>query len=233
MSDPIALAIDHRVDEHVRAEALYFERRSPFAKTDRFAAGLFVIVGVVKIVVDGPLGWGLLCLLVAPLLLLRRFFSVGGLVTRWRFARTAKLHETNHIVFSDAGIHFTTSSIDSKLQWSLYDGLIEDEALLLLTYGGAMYTVLPKRCFPDARAIAALRAMVEAHTANRLSPTSPAACPSPGRSSRRCPPTPHGRRVRAAPSRCLSGRSPNPSFPRQAARPTPHSGAPRCRCPRP
>jgi len=82
------------------------------------------------------------------------------LVLKHRFKRNPKFGETNNIDFSDEGIHFKTSSIDSKLKWDIYDGLLEDEELFVLPYGGQMYTVIPKRCFTEPEMTVTFRNLV-------------------------------------------------------------------------
>ena len=151
MSEVIEVAIDHRLEEHLRAERLYFSRRSLFARVDKVVALALLVWGVVLVAVAGPRWWALLFLALAPLEYFH-LFSIGPLVTKYRFKRNPKHAEVNRLAFSATQIHFRTPSIDSKIDWSLYDGLIEDDQLFLLTYGGGMYSVLPKRCFADPEA---------------------------------------------------------------------------------
>ena len=168
MSNEVHLEIDHKADEHVRAERLYYSRRSKFARVDKLVALLLVVIGIVAVITVGVRWWSVIWFVLAPL----EFFnllSIAPLVTKYRFSRTPKFRELNHITFRDDGIHFRTTSIDSKLEWSFYDGVLEDEQLFLLAYGGQMYSVIPKRCFRDPASLATFRSLIESKIIHRAS----------------------------------------------------------------
>lgn len=163
----VDVEIDHRIEEHLRAERLYYSKRSRFASVDRILAIFLLIVGIVLVVAVGVRWWSVVWFALAPL----EFFnllSIAPLVTRYRFNRNPKFRELNHISFESDEIHFKTTSIDSKLKWSLYDGVLEDEQLFLLTYGSQMYSVIPKRCFKDSQSLDAFRALAEAKVKDRM-----------------------------------------------------------------
>ena len=104
-------------------------------------------------------GWTLLLLIAAPL----EFFnllSIAPLVTRFRFNGNPKFSGVNILKFEDHRIPYHAPSIQSKLSWDIYTDMIEDDRLILLIYGGNMYSILPKRCFRDSQTLNAFRSMV-------------------------------------------------------------------------
>lgn len=155
----ISVGVDHKVEEHIQAERLYYSKRSRFASVDKLVAGLLLLIGIGLVWLVGVRWWSLIWFALAPL----EFFnllSIAPLVLRYRFARNPKFRELNQISFGEEEIHFRTTSIDSKLKWDLYDGVLENEQLILLTYGGQMYSVIPKRCFKDPGSLEAFRSLV-------------------------------------------------------------------------
>ena len=125
----------------------------------RVVAILLLLIGIVGVATVGFRWWTIIWFALAPLEFFNKL-SIAPLVVKYRFKRNPKFGETSNIHFSDDGIHFKTSSIDSKLKWDLYDGLLEDEELFLLLYGGQMYSVIPKRCFTEDERTDAFRNLV-------------------------------------------------------------------------
>jgi hypothetical protein len=83
-----------------------------------------------------------------------------GITARILFRRNPKFREEYHLTFSQENIHFQTASIDSTLQWSHYERLVESPTLFLLMYGKGLYTVVPKRCFPSDDELDAFRGLL-------------------------------------------------------------------------
>ncbi len=63
------------------------------------------------------------------------------------FAREPKLRDEYQLEFTDRGVSFKTSSIDSKLEWSLYTRAIFSAEHYLLYYGSQSFSVIPRRVF--------------------------------------------------------------------------------------
>lgn len=165
METPITIEIDHRVDEHVKAERLRYLKRSRLATIDRLVAGVLILFGVFLITSAGIRWWTLIWFVLAPLEYFH-LLSISSLVMRYRFKRTPKFHETNALVFSEDGIHFKTRSIDSNLKWDLYTDVVEDSALTLLMYGEA-YSVIPKRCFKSEKDLMAFQTLIRSKITKR------------------------------------------------------------------
>jgi hypothetical protein len=86
--------------------------------------------------------------------------SPRPLQIRIAFKRIPKFRERYLLIFNEEGIHFKTSTIDTKLAWRHYNRLIEDDRLFLLVYARGMYTVIPKSAFPDRGEIEQFRELV-------------------------------------------------------------------------
>ena len=61
-----------------------------------------------------------------------------------------KLREPYTLRFSDEGVHFRTTGIDSNLSWSLYSSWRQDSDFVYLFYGPRDVTILPRRAFSNA-----------------------------------------------------------------------------------
>jgi hypothetical protein len=91
-------------------------------------------------------------------------FIIGFLLLfvapRQRFRSDPKFVDEYFLQFSDDGIQFKTAQIDSLLQWSLYNKVLENERFYILIYGKNMISVIPKRAFADAKQEAAFSEML-------------------------------------------------------------------------
>ena len=73
-------------------------------------------------------------------------FVVPALVSRSH----PKLREPYSLRFSDEGVHFRTTGIDSNLSWSLYSSWRQDSDFVYLFHGPRDVTILPRRAFSNA-----------------------------------------------------------------------------------
>ena len=146
-TDPVVLEFDNRLAEHLAAERLYY-RSTFWWKGDKVVALVMLAMGIYATIAVGPRWWTLVWF---PLAVLEWFnlLSLRPLQIRFFFSRNPKLAERYHLTFSDSGIDFRTTSLESKIAWTHYTRLLENQALILLLYGTRMYTVIPKRAFID------------------------------------------------------------------------------------
>ena len=89
--------------------------------------------------------------------------SPRPLQVRVFFKRNPKFLETYRLSFSDAGLHFTTESFDSRIAWTHYTRVLENDRVILLIYGQRMYTVIPRRVFSDDSQYAVFMSLVRRH----------------------------------------------------------------------
>ncbi len=156
----IDLKIQHNVIEQLRAAELYYQQRTKGPVMDKLVALLLLLTGVVSTWLAGVYWWTLTWFVLAPL----EFFnclSIRPLLIRYRFKQSPEAQGIYYLSFTEDGIAFKTNDIDSKLQWSIYGDVIEDEALILLIYGAWQYSVIPKRCFKDEQELAALSNLLQ------------------------------------------------------------------------
>ncbi len=125
-SPSIKIEIDHRVEEHIKADRLSYLNSSRLANVDRFLAVFFALLGIFLVVAVGPRWWTLIWFLLAPLEYFN-LLSIRPWVIRCRFKKTPKFHEKNELIFSENGVYFRTPSIDSNLKWDLYIDSIDSE----------------------------------------------------------------------------------------------------------
>jgi hypothetical protein len=157
----ITIEFDHRLDEHLRARRLYYAKKSTFARIDKGVAIFLALVGLSSVWLAGVHWWSVIWFVLAPLEWFN-LLSIEPLVVRYTFKRSAKFREHTRLSFAEENVHYKTASIDSTLDWSLFSGLIEDEALFLLSYQAPrMYAIIPKRAFPSEEARAEFRELVQ------------------------------------------------------------------------
>lgn len=77
-------------------------------------------------------------------------FLLFFVMPRRTFRSDPKFADEYYLQFSDEGIHFKTAHIDSLVQWSLYNKVLENERFYILIYGKNMISVTPKRAFASA-----------------------------------------------------------------------------------
>ena len=113
-----------------------------------------------------------------PLLMAFLLFFV---IPRQRFRSDPKFADEYLLQFSDDGIHFKTAQVDSLLQWSLYNKVLENERFYILVYGKGAISVIPKRAFASANQEAAfnemLRRNIPAYSSARRLHEHPSAVP--------------------------------------------------------
>ncbi len=162
MKEIISLQFKYTEAEYVAAIRLYM-RRSPDFIIRLVVCALYVIVSI-SLLVLLAVESDVLVLFVAatfipPVLAFMGYFAQP----RYAFRREPKFRDEYFLQFSDDGIHFRTAQIDSLVQWSLYDKVIEDERFYLMVYGKNMISVTPKRAFTSAAQEAAFRELLARH----------------------------------------------------------------------
>ena len=157
-SAPISISFINELKDHIEAQRVLYNE-SILAKLDKVVAVLIFGFGVYCVVFIGLRWWTIIWFPLA----VAEWFDLFSL-NRWRakiwFQRNPKFREEYHLTFSHENIHFKTASLDSTLQWTHYERVIESPDLFLLMYGKGLYTLIPKRCFNSNEEINAFRALV-------------------------------------------------------------------------
>jgi hypothetical protein len=157
-SAPISISFINELKDHLEAQRVLYSK-GVLAKLDKVVALLLFGFGVYCVAFVGLRWWTIIWFPLA----VAEWFDLLSL-TRWRtkidFQRNPKFREEYHLTFSRENIHFKTASLDSTLQWTHYERVIESPDLFLLMYGKGIYTLIPKRCFNSREEIDAFRALV-------------------------------------------------------------------------
>jgi hypothetical protein len=94
--------------------------------------------------------WLSVVCLVASFVLVLMLFAAFVVIPPLAFRSEAKFRDDYALTFSQDGIHFRTSHIDSQLQWSMYSSALIDELSNELYYASRQITVNPKRVYKGA-----------------------------------------------------------------------------------
>jgi len=155
----ISISFVNELKDHIEAQHFLYSR-SFMAKLDKIVAVLLFGFGVYYCVWVGWFWWTIIWFPLAA----AEWFGLLNL-NHWRtkveFQRNLKFREEYHLTFSRENIRFKTVSLDSTLQWTYYERMVESPSLFLLMYGRGLYTLIPKRCFLSNNDVVAFRALVE------------------------------------------------------------------------
>jgi len=148
MSETVNLTFRYLELDYVRALRTHYSSRLR-VRFDIAAAIVAALVGAYSWR-STDYHWLSVVCLAASLALLLMLFAVFIVVPPMAFRSQAKLRDDYSLTFSQDGIHFRTSHIDSQLQWSLYSRTLIDAHSYVLYYGSRQFTVIPKRVFQSA-----------------------------------------------------------------------------------
>src|SRR6266542_4316266 len=105
------------------------------------------LVGMVLLAGFGLLQWhanGPVLASVVPLVLSGSLALIIGMaliaIPQLVYQRSQKLKQAYHLTFSEDGIEFTTDSLESRLDWRIYDRLLIDRYSYLLYHGRDEFT---------------------------------------------------------------------------------------------
>jgi hypothetical protein len=163
MSDEVALQYRYSEEEYAQAVRLYFDHTLRLeARTDVIACGLAIAAGALCWLFIDRSGASLF-LAGAGLFGLMLTGYVTLIVPKQWYRRDPRLQSEYRLVFRDDGIEFKTDQIDSRLEWSLYQRMIENTRFYVLIYGRNMISVIPKRAFSSPEQEDAFRELVKRH----------------------------------------------------------------------
>ena len=162
MEKIISLRFKYTEEEYVAAIRLYLRRST--ALMIRLAVLFLYSAGCIALFVWLGFAFDFIPLFIFaacfPFLMAFLLFFV---VPRRQFRSDPKFQDEYFLQYSDDGIHFKTAQIDSLVQWSLYNKVLENERFYILVYGKNMISVIPKRAFADKHQEAAFGDMLKRH----------------------------------------------------------------------
>ena len=164
--DPVVtLTFRYHPGEYVRAVRAH-QLQAMRLVTDLIFSSTFLVAGAATVFFGAERYFWLGVALCGIGLALPTTIAVALLVfPRMALAGNAKLLDQYQLTFSRDGIRFQTTSIDSKLAWSLYTRATEVRDFYLLYWGRRQFTVVPKRAFESAADMQAFEALLVAHVA--------------------------------------------------------------------
>ena len=134
----------------VNSEADYIEATIACSYGSR-RAGFDLIIEILALII-GIIFWGVLGFSWIWIVLI--LGSMVGLIIRIlgyyvlpriRYRSEPKYKDEYLLEFDEEGIRFNTDSIESKLDWSIYNKMIETGNLYILIYGKYNFSIIPKK----------------------------------------------------------------------------------------
>ncbi|HEV2914166.1 MAG TPA: YcxB family protein [Pyrinomonadaceae bacterium] len=145
MDETVRLRFKYTEKEWVAATRLYITGQPGlllrFGVAFMLLALAFVLFAAINEVVMS------LFLLSMGLVLFTFVLALFFIFPRQRFRSDPKYRDEYSLEFTEEGIHFKTDQLDSRLNWSLYNRVLENESFYVLVYGKGMISVIPKRAF--------------------------------------------------------------------------------------
>ncbi|HEY6189679.1 MAG TPA: YcxB family protein [Pyrinomonadaceae bacterium] len=145
MSEIVALHFKHTEEEWVAASRLYIVRQPALLVRFLIAFVLLALsftffLAISEVVMS-------LFLLSVGLVLSTFVLALFFIFPRQRFRSDPRHRDEFFLEFTDDAIRFQTEKIDSRLSWSLYSNVLENDRFYVLLYGKGMMSVIPKRAF--------------------------------------------------------------------------------------
>jgi hypothetical protein len=163
MSSVVTLTFRYRPGEYIRAVNAHQLARARLVPDAAFSL-VFLAAGLATLFLGGRENlWFGVAMCALGLALPATFAIFLFVLPRLMLAGSAKLHDEYQLTFSDAGIHFRTTAIDSRLAWSLYQSATEVRDFYLLYHGRRQFTVIPKRAFANETDRQAFEALLHAY----------------------------------------------------------------------
>lgn len=148
MNDLIELRFTYTEDEFAEAWQFY-AMRAILKKSDVIVSLAAMAFSLGMAYLNGA-NWIWESLFVVGFLLLMGNVIGYFVMPRQRFRREPKYQDEYSLSFSEQGIHFKTTHVESKLEWAMYDKLWIVPRHYLLFYGRDLFTIIPKRVFTNS-----------------------------------------------------------------------------------
>jgi hypothetical protein len=165
MNAVVSIRFRYLPGEYVRAINAHQRTRMRLA-LDVAVSATVLAVGLLVLTVGGrgDVWLGVTCVTIGlafPLVLAFLYFILPRVLTSAR----PPFDSEYQLTFSDGGIHFRTTAVDSRLEWSLYRRavVLRDFYLLYYIRGFRQFTAIPKRAFESESDRAAFEALLCTH----------------------------------------------------------------------
>ena len=143
MPDAVNLHFKYTEEEWMAASRLYVLRQPRILL--RLGVGFLLFslaVAILAALNDAILPFIFLSLITV---LIAFAWAIFFALPRQRFRNDPRFRDEFFLEFAENEIRFKTPHLESKYDWSLYTGVIENERFYVLIYGKDMITAIPKR----------------------------------------------------------------------------------------
>jgi hypothetical protein len=135
---------------------------------------LLVLLGAIGLTIIGDFlfpVWAMI--LIALLFSAALVYTIFVDAPRKYFRGNTQARGEYQLTFTTDGVWVQTTGIDSKLAWSLYTRVLENDSMYVIVYGKdvRMMTAVPKRAFKSADEELQFRNLVRQHVTNNLPPS--------------------------------------------------------------
>jgi len=157
-SRPVPFDYELFEEEYVQAYSDYRRAKRTFVgKVAQVAAPILLLsLGTVGLFLPDPVP-GIVCLVLAPVLLISRYWLVPRLYRR-EFKRSPRLRARVAVEFSEQGMGSSSEYGSTLTPWSGFAGWIESRELLLFLFTPRMFSIIPKRVLQPEQ-LSALRSL--------------------------------------------------------------------------
>jgi hypothetical protein len=159
VNSPIQLSFHYRESDYVRAVRTHLYSRL------RLDIAVIIVVaglGILSWKSSGP-RWLSMAEVAVALGFAVFLFAGFTIIPSIAFRLEPKFRDDYSLNFSEEGIHFRTSHLDSHLDWAMYSRALIDANSYILYYGSRHFTVIPTRAFENAEQRQAFDRLVTAH----------------------------------------------------------------------
>ena len=159
--ETIVIRFKPELRDQIRASVVNY-RAGALRICDRVAGTAALVAGLALFLVSGWPWWSLAVFCFIGFAEWSDICHAHTLGAWLHFKRNRKFRDEYTVTFTPEGLHFKTVSIDSIIEWSLYDSVVEDSVIFLLRTGKSFYSVIPKRAFKAEGEVDQFRKMVRA-----------------------------------------------------------------------
>lgn len=173
---PIQLRFTYTEAEYLNAARLLMLRETRIVLRLTAMFVLLFVGGVLLAMLIPEFTFSLWAISLIVALFVAAFFQrLMVAVPRKYFRGNENMREEFVLTFSHDGVWVRTSKIDSKMAWSLYTRVLENDSIYVIVYGkdARMMTAVPKRVFRSVQEEIEFRNLLRQHVDERLPLTTP------------------------------------------------------------
>ena len=145
-------------EEYMRAVRVFYAR-AYHTRFNFLLGALVTLLGLLMLASGVDALFTTVCLAIGLMFTALNLY-VHFVTPRLHYKANPKLRERYELDFSDEGILYRSKGAETRLEWGFYSKVWETGEFYLLGYGKDMFSVIPKRAFPDDAQEEAFREML-------------------------------------------------------------------------